>query len=152
MRLRFLPLLSAGLAAAAGCGGSNLPRFGTLKGVVKLDGKPLPGGSVQMVNAANTFDGFSYINENGEYLVRQVPAGQVLVSVTTEDVKNLPSDAQVKAMQARGIPIVNPADPKVRGTKYVAIPAKYRDKATSGLTAEVKPDAETVHDIELKSK
>jgi L-ascorbate metabolism protein UlaG (beta-lactamase superfamily) len=145
-------LFAAGLAAAAlvsagGC--DSQPAFGGVRGTVTYDGRPLPAGQVVFTNEAATFMGSAYLKGDGTYEARNVPAGAVLVAVKTDEFRDQIDDRTLRALQKKGVPIVAP-DPAVKGTKYIPIPARYGDPASSGLRFEVKKDDVTTIDIDLK--
>jgi hemoglobin len=84
---------------------------GTVSGKVTYKGKPLPAGTV----AFHSKDGKAIstkLSEDGTYAAEKVPAGEYNLAVETDSAKGSP--------------------------KYVAIPAKYADPKTSGLTYTVK--------------
>jgi hypothetical protein len=135
------------LCVAVGCGGG--PRFCDVKGKVVYDGKPLPGGTVQITDDADTRMVFADLTIDGEFKVSQAPAGPVRVVVRTDSVKTLLDPRIARQLQAKGVAAVAP-DPKEKGNKYVAIPAKYADRNSSDLRYELKPDRVNELTVELK--
>jgi hypothetical protein len=96
-------------------------------GMVTLDGKPLPVGSITFISTDDPrFRVTAMIQSDGRFKVADAPLGRVKVVIETES--------------ARG----NPG--------FVPVPAKYADAKTSGLTATVvKADGQPLL-FELKSK
>jgi hypothetical protein len=133
--------------AAAGCGSG--PRFCDIKGKVMYDGKPLPGGTVQVTDEADTQMVFADINIDGEFKISQAPAGPVRVVVRTESVKTLLDPKVAKMLQGKGVAAVAD-DPKVKGNKYVPIPAKYGDRDSTDLKYDLKPNQVNELTVELK--
>jgi len=117
---------------------------GTVSGKVTYKGKPLPGGNVTFAGK----DGKSLaaaIHEDGTYSLEKVPPGEYKVAVETESLR--------KAAPGGGVPpkggdkIAPP--PAADAPKYVAIPVKYANPETSGLTYTVKTGKQTF-DIDLE--
>jgi hypothetical protein len=139
--------LLAAVCAAAGCGGG--PKFCDVKGKVTYDGKPLPGGTVQITDEKDTQMVFGDLNIDGEFKIPRAPAGTVRVVVRTDSVKTLLDPAIAKQLQAKGVAAVAP-DPKEKGNKYVPIPARYADRSTSDLRLDLKPNTLNEVTVELK--
>jgi hypothetical protein len=96
-------------------------------GMVTLDGKPLPTGSITFISTEDPrFRVTAMIQGDGGFKVADAPLGRVRVVIETES--------------ARG----NPG--------YVPVPAKYADAKTSGLTAVVVKANRQPLLFELKSK
>jgi hypothetical protein len=111
-----------------GCGSQ-----GTVSGKVSLDGKPLPGGVVNIYDSeGQTRTGG--ISKEGTYSVSNLALGKAQVSVVT-----LGSRDSVRG----GNPNSTSA-----GT-FVAVPGKYMDKDQSGLALEVKAGKQ---DFEIQLK
>lgn len=119
---------------AAGCGAGR----GDLGGAVTYQGKPVSSGTVTAVGS----DGVpkSGFIADGKYEVRDLPAGQVKLAVTSPD----PGRAPPKSRKGESGPA-----PKPERAGWVPLPEKFADLATSGLTADLKAGANS-HDIELK--
>jgi hypothetical protein len=135
------------VALVAGC--SSGPQFCDVKGQVIYDGKPLPGGVIQITDEADTQMVIGDLNIDGEFSLSRAPAGPVRIVIRTEEVKNILDERTAKMIQARGGPAVAP-DPKVRGNKYVPIPSKYWDRETTDLRFELRPNRLNELTIELK--
>jgi hypothetical protein len=115
------------MAVVMGCGRSDLPELGQVRGTVTLDGKPLPGVIVQFAPEKGGRTAVANVDPSGNYEliyvygVNGTQTGSNRVSVTWPD--------------------------GVEGT--AAIPAKYG--ATSELKMDVKPGRNTFN-IEMSSK
>jgi hypothetical protein len=126
-RLGVVALLVA-LALACGCGG---PR--TVTGKVTYASKPLKKGQISFVGA-NGKSASGTINDDGSYLVTNVPAGEVTVVVVSYF---------VEGENKFGLTPLKSAPPMKS-----AIPTKYNDPATSGLRYTLDSSRKTIH-IEL---
>jgi hypothetical protein len=135
------------LCTAAGC--DSGPRFCDVKGKVLYDGKPLPGGTVQITDEADTQMVFGDLTIDGEFSITRAPAGPVRVVVRTESVKTLLDEKTAKMLQRKGVAAVAP-DPKVKGNKYVPIPKRYGDRDQTDLKFDLKPDRLNELTVELK--
>ncbi|HXG13139.1 MAG TPA: carboxypeptidase-like regulatory domain-containing protein [Gemmataceae bacterium] len=136
------------LGTVAGC--SKGPQFCDVKGKVLYNGKPLPGGTVQITDEADTQMVFADLNIDGEFRISRAPAGLVRVVVRTESVKTLLDPRTAKMLQRMGVAAAAP-DPKEKGNIYVPIPAKYGDRDTTDLKFELKPNQLNELTIELKA-
>jgi hypothetical protein len=153
VRLRLLLGVSL-LLLAAGCSSR-----GTITGKVLLQGKPLPGGTVQFIHPKQGSMN-APIGQDGSYQFVDVPAGEVTIAVigaappmTRELPKGMDwekvkqsypglSDEEVKRRTGFG-----PVSPPPGG--FVSVPEKYSNPETSGLTYTVTGGAQT-HDIVLE--
>jgi hypothetical protein len=125
-----LAVLVVGTILALGSVGCGSRFTGEVNGIVKYKGKPLPGGMVTVLHPDGRI-GEGRIQEDGTYSIPNAPGGDVKVKVHTQ----------------RPIP-ANPMFDRLAGTKkgetiypmgkYVAIPQKYSDPSTSGLSLTVK--------------
>lgn len=98
----------------------------TVAGTVTLDGRPLPCGGITFVSKTDPkYQATAMIRPDGGFSIDDAPIGTVGVSVTTESF--------------------------VGDSSYVAIPTKYADTKTSGLSAEVRADETKPLSFELKS-
>ncbi len=140
------PTVLTALIVTIGC--NRGPQFCDVNGKVIFDGKPLPGGTVQITNEDDTQMVFADLNIDGEFKMSRAPAGKVRVVVRTDSVKTqqIPP-AVVKQLKAKGVAIVTP-DPKEIGNKYVAIPAKYGDRETTDLRYDLV--ANKVNDLTVE--
>jgi len=144
--LRLVCPLLIGLALA-GCGQYG---SGTLEGVVKYNGKPLAMGSVTVVGR-DKIPKLGRIEENGHYVVTDVPCGPVKIAVSSPE----PPPETVDAGPARGRKeqaaraAARQQQPPAASKKWVKIPDKYEDPEGSELATTVEKGT-TKYDIELK--
>ncbi|MDB5339162.1 MAG: hypothetical protein JWN70_4781 [Planctomycetaceae bacterium] len=130
IRRTALVVLLGGLLA--GCSAASAPpagTFGNVMGKVKFKGQPVKEGQVVFQDAAGSPPATAFVGHDGMYVMTG-PGGGLKPGTYAVTVTPLPAPA--------GKPPADPAD----------IPKKYRDKATSGLTYELKEGAST-YDIEL---
>ena len=114
------------VAYALGCSQKPVdPNRTTVSGVVTYDGKPLPAGSISFESTEKGIATSASIND-GAYSTDRAPTGKVAVGVDTASIQ-----------------YGNPA-------KFVPIPAKYADSATSGLSIEVTPGLNKNINFDLK--
>lgn len=121
----------------AGCG-----RVGQVAGKVTYRDKPVPDGTVMLVASdGRPYDG--KIQEDGSFLIRDVPAGTAKVSVTsmaTSDTASSGDKGDARAKQ-RNIS---------KGGARSRIPLKYSDFNQSGLTVTVEKGATAELKLDLK--
>jgi hypothetical protein len=104
-------------------------RGGTVVGKVTFKGQPVPAGKVTILSADGavcTGD----IRPDGRYAVYRVPPGAVRIAVAT-------------------YPPPPPGPVPVPSAKYVPLPARYRDFATSALARVVTPGGQR-QDLDLQ--
>lgn len=135
-RIANLCLLGA-TAFFSGCGGAY---DAAVKGVVTLDGKEVPRGTVTYTPVKGGPAGYARINESGSYIVwtgreKGLPSGEYEVTV-------LANEAPVMQETAAGGP--------PPGGKPIT-PLWYRTKDTSGLKFTVTPGSNKI-DLDLKSQ
>ncbi len=106
---------------AVGCGGSG-PVYYDVTGKVTYNDAPVKEGEISFENSDKGYAATSTLN-NGEYKV-SLPAAsyKVVVRPVMEEVGGSPD-----------------SPPSLQYKKVDDIPKKYRETATSGLTAEVTP-------------
>lgn len=125
------------LLAASGCSKPApevLPELAPVSGVVKLDGKPLSGASVQFTAQGKTSAGLT--DGTGKYVLKyrdKLEGGPV----GTNTVRIVKFEA---VKDAEGKEIVGPS----------VIPSRYND--TTMLSAPVKPNSPNEHNFDLKSR
>jgi hypothetical protein len=149
-------LLSGGLMAglllvAAGCGSSS----GRVSGKVTYKGTTLHGGTVTYYGPGeNAWAKTAHIQDDGSYMIDDVPKGASRISVETQTVKPNTAAKSMAARMTKGANIPpemaehSPMAQASQADKYVAIPPKYAKPETSGLTYEVKGGKQE-HDIPL---
>ena len=140
--------LLVGCGLAAGCGPSG-PVVCSVKGTVVYDGKPLPGGRIVFTNDAQTEEGVGDLTIDGAFDIARVPAGAVKAVVRNDHVKSMLSPQIAAMINKKGGAAVAP-DPKVQGNKFVPIPGRYGDSASSGLSFTLKPNQMNEVTVELK--
>jgi hypothetical protein len=135
----------------AGCG----PRTGTVTGRVTYKGNPVPAGWVLFQPADPAQNAISAeLDADGNYSVT-LPAGEVTVSIDNREWEPRAAGPAIPSLPA-GLPLSPEAAAKAgvpkgpapraaegegggrRSGKYVAIPPKYYDLATSGLKFKVQ--------------
>lgn len=122
-----------------GCGPGDVART-NVTGKVTYKGNPLPAGTVAFINGSTVATGEI---KDGQYSIPNVAVGENKISVTTP-----PPPSQGQQMQMKQ---------KVEGKSFsgeaptsVAIPAKYNNPDSSGLTYTVTAEKTQTNDIELK--
>ena|SRR3990170_2915625 len=126
--------------AAAGCGHrADLPPTAKVSGTVRLDGQPLPRGTVQFVpDAAKGTEGppgVGYIEENGDY------------EIITAGVKGA-----VVGHHKIGVKAEEEYDQTAISMGPSLIPRRYNNPETSDLAAEVKKREKNEIPLELSSR
>jgi len=168
--------VAAALALAFVLVGCSRP-VGSVSGSVSYNGKPLKGGSVTFVSQDGNTSRSADISETGTFSLDKLAAGDYKVCVDTsflapQSQSGLPAFGSGKMMPPPTQPPVPkgaktappkdanvpegyaPSDPAAMASaqnakKYVKIPDKYKDPATTDLRFEAKGGAETFP-IELK--
>ncbi len=124
------------LLAAAGCGKQKAEVSGT----VSYRGQPLPGGNVTFFDKDKQVIGSSAIT-GGKYKIRQLPVGQVIITVTSAPPASKVSVKKGKGGAPASLDAPSPDD-------VVTIPPDYGSPEKSGLTYQVKPGPQK-HNIDL---
>jgi hypothetical protein len=139
---RAVGALLLAVLAAAGCG----PQTASVSGSVKFKGEPLPSGTVLFHSADGRVE-HGLIDGSGRYTIAGAPLGPVRIAVRSHA-------AAPTGLPSRGGPppaapkeLVPTAKDKPDG-KFIRIPPRYIDPATSGLTFAVRGGAQK-HDIDL---
>jgi hypothetical protein len=115
------------ITVIAGCGGTPAEPSGTVTGKVTLNGKPFELGVVTLVKPDGVPAGWAELSSTGEFrLPAPVPVGQYRVAIGPPD-EDAPAGGPAPRLDAA----------------LKAIPPKYRNEATSGLTATVKEGENT---------
>jgi len=152
------PLVSLLIGLAlSGCGtggGSSGPPVYPVSGVVKLNGQPVVGADIVFALKDGQGSSFGRTNASGEYQLTTrksndgAPAGDYLVSISKADEAPAADSASIPQDSPNYNPYVGkaaPAKPKAK----TGIPAQYGDSKTSGLTARVAEEKNTI-DFDLK--
>jgi hypothetical protein len=129
-------LLVLGLILAAGCG----KQTGTITGKVSCGNDLVTFGDVAFVTDDSKVKRAN-IQPDGTYEVRDCPTGPVTITVRT-----YPLPPMVQPPDATNAPSTKPAD---TGARYVPIPGRYAEQASSDLQYTVQPGSQT-YDIPLK--
>ena len=141
------------LGLLAGCGPSN--NGSTVSGKVTYKGEPLNGGTIKLYSdAAPTAGGADHsfhiaIKPDGTFTASNVPTGTMTVTVETQapQTKGGPNIDPATGMPVSMKPPANFDPNQIKSSpaatagapKLTAIPQKYADPKTSGLTWEIKP-------------
>jgi hypothetical protein len=128
-------LLSALFVTSVGCGRNN---FGTVEGIVSLDGKVLDGGSVSFSPVAEGPLSFGDIAPDGLYRLH---------TATIEG--TVPGKYIATVSCRRGRPSPGMSISEVEALEKV--PVRYCNKSTSDLRFDVKP-GRNIFDLKLTSK
>jgi hypothetical protein len=141
-----LPVGVLALAVAFGGCKPNTVETAEVSGTVKLDGKPLPGGSVSFVADKGGIAAGGVIGEDGTYKVTGAPVGPVHIIVDNRQLESKPR-------QPKGPMLKKPdsqAPTPMKG-HYVRIPDKYHSADKTPLTYTVKSGPQT-YEIVVQSK
>ena len=136
--MRFLIL--AFVVALAGCTRYEyrLPETGaTLEGTITYNGETVQMAQINVLSESGQSLGMI---EEGRYKVERVPLGDIKIGINTEAERgNAIGQAMARAKKVNSSPT----------PKFIALPAKYWDPDTSGITTNVKKGNNTF-DIVLK--
>jgi len=145
---RLVSKLLLGLAGGALLAGCRVPEIrlpetgATLEGTIQYGGDPV---AIALVIVANdTASATGYVESNGRYKVENVPIGEVKIGVNTEAARGQ-YISQSMAQSYKG-----PGGKGGKGAlpKFVSVPQKYWEPATSGITTTTKKGLNTF-DIRL---
>jgi hypothetical protein len=144
-RLLVPTALFALVLTVSGCGGGK----GSLAGKVSFQGKPVVAGTV-MVYAKDGSVSSSDIHPDGGYEARDIPVGEVTLTVSSPDVTEKTSAEKAGiaprgAGKGGGAPPARPTNP----SGWFSIPEKYADRATSELKTTVSGGSNTFN-IDLR--
>ncbi len=150
-RLAFGGLSFAVLTLALGCKKSPYTvGEAEVSGKVFFDGKPLPGGQVSFVAVNGALAARGDIGEDGQYQIK-APIGEVQIGVNNRMLAPIqPGKGPPKGRMhptAEGFVSDDEKRKALKG-RWVDLPSKYADPATSGLKYTVTPGNQT-HDIQL---
>lgn len=129
---RFLLLTTLVLLPLTGCGGPAGPKTVSVTGKVTYGGNPIKDASILFapVDLAKSQPGTATSDKDGKY-----------VAITNNNLSGLmPGDYKVSVV-AYKVPLQNiaPVDLAKMGDSNLAVPKKYNDAATSGLTVTIDP-------------
>ncbi len=165
MRTGTLVASVASVVFLLGCSGTDkwaerLPETVEARGVVLLDGKPVEGASVVFVPVdPSGHQAYAVTDEDGEFELRAFPAKsgavpgkyKVTVSKTVETGEEVAEELGGESETDEG-PVDRATVKKAKQAWANALPAKYANPKTSGLTAEIPPEGTDSLRIELSSK
>jgi hypothetical protein len=143
--------------ALLGCGAENDssgPPVFPVTGVVKLNGQPVVGADIVFQLKDGSGSSFGRTNASGQYQLTTrrsndgAPPGDYVVSITKAEDAPAPEAATIPQDSPNYNPYVGkgaPPKPKAKS----GVPAQYGDAKTSGLTARVAEEKNTI-DFDLK--
>jgi hypothetical protein len=116
-------LLAVALLAVAGCSGGGIRKV-TVHGTVTYQGQPLQAGLLKFSGPEGAYAA-GRIQADGKYIITDV----------------LPGETKVGVLQTpQGAGSSSNAAAASRSSTPAALPEKYRDPSTSGLTYTITPD------------
>jgi hypothetical protein len=128
-------LLGLVAIAAAGCSGGGIKKV-TVHGTVSYKGQPVRSGILKFVGPEGSYSA-AVIQSDGTFVITDVVPGEVKVGIMeSPQGSGSSSPAESRASSAPKAPAV-------------ALPEKYREPTTSGLTYTITPDTKDLH-IDLK--
>jgi len=136
--------VSAVALLATSCGKfvreERLPETGaTLEGTVKYGDETLEFAMIQVKSASGVATG--KILEDGRYRVENVPVGDIQIGVNTDAAMG-----EFKSKEMAGGAYKGPeakGKGKVQGLRFIAVPQKYFDPETSGISTTTKKGTNT---------
>jgi hypothetical protein len=133
-----VPLLILPLVSLAGCTSTDRPNEALIYGKVTFKDQPVGGGTVTLIPAGRDKKIPPIpIGPDGSFQAGGIPVGQMTVTIETESAKKT---AGVYVMPNGQPPPKGTSEPQIENApKYVAIPKKYADPKTSGLSWDIKP-------------
>lgn len=128
-----------------GCGAKG-PAIGSLRGQVRLDGKPLPACMVLFENGEAGVSMWAPVDAEGKYVARThdtpgLPVGTYRVAVKPHQAWNVDPKTGLPALVAQGKKELPPP-----------IPARFFSGETSGLSVDVKEGENPPFDVELTGR
>jgi hypothetical protein len=141
------------LVSLASCAPKNKFAPGKVSGVVRYKGEALKAGNIIFHTTDDKGRYQSSLGTDGKYEMVDVPTGTFEVTVETESLnpnKKVPvygggrggKGGKGGSEQAR---MMGAPDPKLLAERFTAIPFKYADRKTSGLTATVSQGSQTIN-------
>ncbi len=135
VRFHFLAVLLLIPCLTAGCGRSADRPPATISGIVSLDGEPLKSGSIQLTSMKTGEAAYTNLDEAGKYRLEFPEA-----------------DVGAEYQVTIGQPVTDSPDALAApvSTAKNNVPAKFANRATSGLTAQLQA-GENTQNFDLKS-
>jgi hypothetical protein len=149
-----LAILGGTLVGCGAAGGSGGPPVFPVTGVVKVNGQPVAGADIVFNLKDGSGSSFGRTDASGNYQLTTrrsndgAPPGDYLVVISKADGAPPPDSADIPQDSPNYNPFVGKAAP-VKPKAKSGIPAKYADAKTSGLTARVLEEKNTI-DFDLK--
>jgi hypothetical protein len=138
--------------ALLGCNKGNVNAPARVSGKLTYKNQPIKAGMMFL----HTPDGSKYpaqISSDGTYSATDIPAGELIVTVSTDHLspsQKAPQGAEAaRRMKAQSSQMQQPAGPVEKPSDhYTKIPDKYSNPKTSPITLDLKPGRQ-VQDIDL---
>lgn len=140
------------LVSLPACGPKNPNAPGKVSGIVTYKGEALKTGNITFHTTNEKGNYQSSLGTDGKYEVFDLPTGKLDVTVETESLnpdRKVPvygggkgGKGKEGSEQAR---MMGALDPKTLADRFRAIPKKYADPKTSGLTATIKQGGQTIN-------
>jgi hypothetical protein len=123
-----------------------------VRGQVSYKGKPVPGGTVRFYpESGGVYT--ATIGPDGAYSVTDVPAGETGVAIETESAKphtkTMADYGAGKGQKVQLEPLPSGGNQPASAEHFVAIPTKYNNKKTSGLTVTLAGGKQS-HNFDLE--
>jgi hypothetical protein len=141
----------AALAAVAGCGGKDRPV--PVRGVVKLDGQPLPKATVQLIPATGQGPVASGLSDaRGAFRLTTFKTddgalpGDYKVIVTVQEIPKEIAQAAAKKANPK-VEVMKAQKSARRAPSASVVPQAYREAARTPLRQHVPPPGEVVLDL-----
>jgi hypothetical protein len=131
------------IGLAVGCSGDKRQN---VTGVVTLDGQPLGEGVVQFLGPGDRLS-TARIQPDGTFVATDLVPGDSIQVAVIDD----PERAMARLGKPQAKADMPPVDQGPAPAKAVAIPKKYKDFKTSGLSYTISPETPTV-EVKLLSK
>ena len=135
------------LLATAGCGEAT----GDVRGVVTLDGQPLPRARVTFLSEGDNKAFFAISGDDGSYAITKCPVGPAVITVETYRVRHGKRALSARAQERMRLEKPGFTPKAEADAKYVPIPNHYGDPARSGLSYAVQRGPQE-HNLELTTK
>ncbi|QDU48315.1 carboxypeptidase-like regulatory domain-containing protein [Gimesia panareensis] len=129
-----LCLLLTALVTGCGAGVDEVPK-GTVKGTVKLDGKPLSGARVNFTSGTAGAGAYADLQQDGTYAISDpIPAGDYKVYLSSPGLGDAPPDESGNQEMKDALK---------------GVPEKYQSDQSTDLQTVIK-EGENTFDIDLK--
>jgi hypothetical protein len=146
------PVILVLLVSLAACGPKNPNAPGKVSGVVTYKGEILKSGNVTFHVGEQKTGYNAAIDTDGKYQAFDLPTGTHVVTIETESLNPDRKVPTYGARQGKGkggmseqAAMMGAPDPKMLAERFRAIPKKYADPKTSGLSVTIKQGVQTVN-------